>query len=58
MLIFFIKRCEIMNGYQFKLVYIVCGSCEIKWGNNKTQLEVFARRTMKTSDYTIIDMYA
>ncbi|ALM62024.1 hypothetical protein AXI64_gp032 [Vibrio phage qdvp001] len=45
-----------MNGYKFKLVYVVNGQYDVKYGNNKTRLKVFAGRTMKTTDYTIIDL--
>ena len=45
------------TGYRFKLVYIIDGCYEVKYGNNKTRLDVFARCNMKSKDYTIIDLY-
>lgn len=45
-----------MNGYKFKLVYVINGQYDVKFGNNKTQLKVFAERTMKSKDYTIIEL--
>lgn len=53
-------RLIIMIGYKFKLVYVVTfegiKSYDVKYGNNKTQLKVFAERNMKTKDFTIIEI--
>lgn len=45
-----------MANYKFKLVYQIGDSYDIKFGNNKTRLRVFAENNMKADFYTIIDL--
>ncbi len=44
------------NGYKFKLVYIIGNPYDVKFGNNRRQLEVFAKRSMKVDSWNIIDL--